>query len=186
MKAVVALPRPSTMVDPGGSPSLLPRSAALRLRGEGASLTSLPRTPFTVSRKGAAPSLRGDPRRHCSRRSCSDVGEFNFCFPPRFVTITDASASWRAVPEGSAKFFFFLGRGGAAEGTLPRLDSKVLGTRGSVDEEHAIDAEQNERESRVAADAIDAKRTYDDVRRRRDLYASSPRKPEERRNEKHT
>ena len=111
---------------------------------------------------------------------------FNFCFPPRFVTITDASASWRAVPEGSAKFFFFLGRGGAAEGTLPRLDSKVLGTRGSVDEEHAIDAEQNERESRVAADAIDAKRTYDDVRRRRDLYASSPRKPEERRNEKHT
>ena len=90
-------------------------------------------------------------------------------FTLRFVTITDASASSGAVPEGSAKFFFFLGRGGAAEGTLPRLDSKVLGTRGSVDEEHAIDAEQNERESRVAADAIDAKRTYDDVRRRRDL-----------------
>ena len=72
-------------------------------------------------------------------------------------------------PGGVGAFFFFLGRGGAAEGTLPRLDSKVLGTRGSVDEEHAIDAEQNERESRVAADAIDAKRTYDDVRRRRDL-----------------
>ena len=102
------------------------------------------------------------------------------------MTITDASASGGAVPEGSARFSSFWAAAARRKGTLPRLDSKVLGTRGSVDEEHAIDAEQNERESRVAADAIDAKPTYDDVRRRRDLYASSPRKPEERSNEEHT
>ena len=114
MKAVVALPRPSTMVDPGGSPSLLPRSAALRLRGEGASYTSLSRTPFTVSRKGAAPVPTAATSKTLFSSLLFGCRRIQLLFPPRFVTITDASASWGAVPERLTHFFFFLGRGGAA------------------------------------------------------------------------
>jgi hypothetical protein len=116
MKAVVALPLPSTMVDPGGSPSLLPRSAALRLRGEGASYTSLPRTPFTVSRKGAAPEPAAATSKTLFSSLLFGCRRIQLLFTLRFVTITDASASSGAVPEGSARFFWFWGRGGAAHG----------------------------------------------------------------------
>ena len=142
--------------------------------------------PLHLSLEGAAPVPTAATSKTLFSSLLFGCRRIQLLFPPTLCDYHGRLGVVESGPGGVSEVFFLSGPRGAAEGTLPRLDSKVLGTRGSVDEEHAIDAEQNERESRVAADAIDAKRTYDDVRRRRDLYASSPRKPEERRNEKHT
>ena len=114
MKAVVALPLPSTMVDPRGSPSFLTNSAALRLRGEGASLRSPWKIPAAGSRKGAAPVPTRGGSQPLFSSPCSEVGEFQLLVPQLLLWERDASAAQGAVPERLTRFFLFLGRGGAA------------------------------------------------------------------------